>query len=248
MAPETMFADRDVLDVGSGYGGTAARFLKYGARSVTGLEVTNEKVRESASFARARGVDDHVRFVLGIGEAIPCGDEQFDLITMYDVLEHVVSPRQVVAECFRVLRPGGVFATVFPPYYDTQAGSHLHGYATRLPGLNLLFTTRMLRSAAERLLQEQRVDYEAFFRNVPSDRLWNQNGLTVRGFKRIVEASPFEVQLQRYIGHHDRRISRSRWASSAVAAPLFATFELAAGAPILREALCARVCALLRRR
>lgn len=41
-------------------------------------------------------------------------DESFDLIASNDVLEHIPDPARALAECFRVLKPGGVVLATFP--------------------------------------------------------------------------------------------------------------------------------------
>lgn len=38
-----MFVDKDVLDIGCGFGGRPVRYLEYGAHSVTGLEISQER-------------------------------------------------------------------------------------------------------------------------------------------------------------------------------------------------------------
>lgn len=241
LGADELFGGRDVLDLGSGFGGSAVWFERYGARSVVGVEIEKDKVSRATQFAGHVGAKN-VAFVLGRGEALPFAAESFDLITMYDVLEHVVSPRATVDECWRVLRPRGRLATVFPPYYDVLAGSHLHGYATRFPGLNLLFTTRQLRSACEKLLEERGVQYERYLRAEPTDKLWNQNGLTVRDFLRTVAATEFRIRELRLLGHRDPRMDHEERAARR------ALYRLLAGAaqvPVLREAVCSRVCALL---
>ena len=236
-----LFGGRDVLDLGSGFGGSAVWFERYGARSVVGVEVEEDKVSLATEFASRVGAEN-VAFVLGRGEALPFAAESFDLITMYDVLEHVVSPRATLDECWRVLRPGGLLATVFPPYYDVLGGSHLHGYATRVPGLNLVFTTRQLRSACEKLLQRQGVDYERYLRAEPTDKLWNQNGLTVSGCLRMIAATDFRTREVRLLGHRDPRIRDEERPARRACYQLLAW---AAQVPYLREAVCSRVCALL---
>lgn len=240
---EGLFSGRDVLDLGCGYGGRPVRFAELGTRSVSGVEVSEEIVDHARSFAAEQGVD--IDFRVGTGEDLPYDDRSFDLIVMNDVMEHVVDPRKVLAECRRVLRPGGRLATVFPPYYDFSAGSHLHGYATRVPALNLFFPTRTLKRAALRRFAEQGIDHRPFLREVPTDKLWNQNGLTVRGFERAVARSGLRTEQQWMLGHLDHRISDHSGAAAAIRRPAFAVAEAAARLPLAREVFCARICALL---
>jgi SAM-dependent methyltransferase len=244
-----MFLDKDVLDVGSGFGASAVRFLEYGARSVTGLEVTEDKVNHASSFAIDRGIADRVRFVLGAGESIPLPDGSFDLITLDDVLEHVVSPKLTLDECWRVLRPGGRVALVFPPYYDVLGGSHLSGYATKFPGLNLLFTTQALRSAVLKNLNERGIDYKPFFREVPTDKLWNLNGLTIRGFRKVLKESPFRAEKLYYMGHlqYRRDLKHPKASSNPLWRTAYVLAQASAQVPLIQEAVCSRVCAVLRK-
>jgi SAM-dependent methyltransferase len=240
--PDDFMAGKDLLDLGCGYGGRPVRFSELGAHSVSGVEIDDPLVEAAHAFAASEGVALDVR--VGSGESIPFPDESFDLVTMYDVMEHVISPREVLAECYRVLRSGGQLALVFPPYYQLFGGSHLHGYATSVPGLNLIFSTGALRSATEKHLDEQGWSWRDYLRDEPTDKLWNQNGLTVRGFHRLVGRSAFQVRLIRHVGLLDRRLSpnaRHRRASI----PLFAACEQLARVPVMCEALCLRVVGLL---
>jgi len=240
-----MFRGKTVLDLGCGYGGRPVRFLEHGLEAVVGVEISDRIVQEARSFARRFGVEDRVTFRVGTGEQIPAADGEFDLITMFDVMEHVVAPRDVLTECFRVVKPGGELAVVFPPYYALRGGPHLHGYATWLPGLNLLFTTRALRSAAAKRLAEQGIDYRPYFRELPSDRLWNMNGLTTGQFRRLVARSGFRWQIRRHTSHFEFR--RRKGTMPTVVEPVYWSFRFLANVPLLRELFCERVVALLRR-
>ena len=237
-----LFAGKDVLDLGSGYGGRTVRFKEYGAESVVGVEI-NERLTDAGEVWAAERGARGVTFRVGTGEAIPADDASFDLAVMVDVMEHVVDPSRVMGELHRVLRPSGQAAIVFPPYYALRGGSHLHGYATTFPGLNLLFRTSTLRRATARYLDERGVDWRSHFRNVPSDKLWTQNGLTVRGFLRLAERYGFARNRIRLTSHFENRklaqgLSRREAASYAV-------FRALAQPPVLREAFCERVCALI---
>jgi SAM-dependent methyltransferase len=44
----------------------------------------------------------------GAGEALPLADGGYDVVTCWDVLEHVQAPDALLAELARVLRPGGL--------------------------------------------------------------------------------------------------------------------------------------------
>lgn len=49
------------------------------------------------------------------------GDRRFDLITMFDVLEHVPNPRATLVRCIELLAPGGAIAIQLPCVDSAQA-------------------------------------------------------------------------------------------------------------------------------
>ena len=234
-------AGKRVLDLGSGFGSQAVQYAEAGARQVVGLEVEDDKVLHSQAFAERKGVAEVVSFVAGAGEHLPFPADAFDLITMDDVMEHVVSPELVLRECFRCLRPGGSLLMVFPPYYCVVGGSHLGGYATSVPGLNLLFSSRRLRSGITLYLDEHAQPWRSYLRQVPTDKLWNLNGLTVRGLHRLLRRLEFETDIW-FMGLRDRRKISPR---QPLPTPVLAAFETSAKVPLLREAMCSRVVATL---
>jgi ubiquinone/menaquinone biosynthesis C-methylase UbiE len=94
-----------LLDVGTGQGDFGAYANKY--FEVEATEISSEGVR----LARERhGLVVHHGNLIGLG--LPA--ERYDAITLWHVLEHVANPRDVVAECRRVLKPGGVLAIAVP--------------------------------------------------------------------------------------------------------------------------------------
>jgi len=52
--------------------------------------------------------------VQGNGEHLPFSSESFDAVTMIEVLEHTNCDTKVLAECFRVLKPGGRLVLFVP--------------------------------------------------------------------------------------------------------------------------------------
>lgn len=41
-------------------------------------------------------------------------DGSFDVVTLWDVIEHTLEPREMLERCFRLLRPGGVLVVNYP--------------------------------------------------------------------------------------------------------------------------------------
>ncbi len=93
-----------VLDVGCG-GGFLSNDLARRGFTVTGLDAS----AESLAIAREYDGTGAVRYDLGDAYRLPYADASFDAVCAMDFLEHVEQPARVVAECARVLTPGGQF-------------------------------------------------------------------------------------------------------------------------------------------
>ncbi len=97
-----------VLDFGCGLGG----FLE-------GLGELGEKVFpadisvESLAHCTDRGYPGGV---VSDGYALPYEDESFDLVCMFDAIEHIEDAERVLREIKRVLRPGGLALASVPAY------------------------------------------------------------------------------------------------------------------------------------
>jgi demethylmenaquinone methyltransferase/2-methoxy-6-polyprenyl-1,4-benzoquinol methylase len=96
----------EVLDVATGTGLVAAELLRRGFR-VTGLDQSPEML----AVARAR-FGDGVELVEASAEALPFPDRSFDHLTFTYLLRYVDDPGATLAELSRVVRPGGVVASL----------------------------------------------------------------------------------------------------------------------------------------
>lgn len=94
----------DVLDAGCGGGATMESLRRYGR--VRGMEYAPEAV----AYNQEQGRD----VVEGSIEAMPFGEESFDLTLALDVIEHVPDDWQALTELHRVLRPGGSVLVTVP--------------------------------------------------------------------------------------------------------------------------------------
>ena len=98
-----------VLDLGCG-AGSVAKAVK---RERPDLDVAACDVSRSA-LAIAEASPEGVAFRAAEAEKLPYGDGEFDVVWIFDVLEHVEKPELVLREVARVLRPGGRFHIVLP--------------------------------------------------------------------------------------------------------------------------------------
>jgi SAM-dependent methyltransferase len=181
--PGVNLAGKCVFDIGSGYGGRPARYRELGARRVVGLEIRSRAVEESRAFAESKGLTN-MEFHLGEGEHLPFPDETFDVVTSYDVFEHVHELDKVLDECTRVLRSGGRLLAIFPPFYH-PTGSHLEGWISKMPWPNLFFSCDTLIFAVQEIMRERNDGYEPN-RMRQRDKLWTVNGATIRSVKALI--------------------------------------------------------------
>ncbi|MDQ6759545.1 MAG: class I SAM-dependent methyltransferase [Acidobacteriota bacterium] len=98
-----------VLDAGSGAGYGSAE-LAQEAGEVTGVDVSGEALE----YARSNYPLSNLTFVAGSCDALPFSSGSFHAVVGFEVIEHLDQPREFIAECARVLRPGGLFVVSTP--------------------------------------------------------------------------------------------------------------------------------------
>jgi len=187
--PGVNLTGMSVFDIGSGYGGRSARFRELGAGSVVGLEIFPRMVAESRAFAQSKGLTN-MEFQVGEGEHLPFAGNSFDIVTSYDVFEHVHDLDGVFDECMRVLKPGGRLLAIFPPFYH-PGGSHLEGWVSKMPWPNFFFRRETLVRAVQDILRERNDGYQPHPMR-PRDKLWTLNGATIRSVEKMLRVRTFQ--------------------------------------------------------
>lgn len=94
-----------LLELGAGDGGFLDLAREHGLKT-TGLEIS----REAARAASERG---HSMLVGSAEEPLP-GDERYDLIVAWDLLEHLPTPRKCLAMAYQALAPHGTLLIATP--------------------------------------------------------------------------------------------------------------------------------------
>ena len=102
-----------ILDVGCGTGGAASAFATYGHVYAC------DRSRVALALARKRGLYD---LAAADAQALPFDAESFDLVTAFDIIEHVDDDRAMLAELRRVVRPGGAIAVHVPAWPALWSG------------------------------------------------------------------------------------------------------------------------------
>lgn len=145
LTPETK-----VLDIGAGYGGSARRIAARHGCDVTCLNISETQNDTNRYKNRRAGLQAQVSVVHGVFEDIPQADASVDVVWSQDAILHSDQRDQVLAEVFRVLKPGGEFVFTDPMQADDVPDGVLRPVYDRLQ-LNDLGSFRFYRETAEAL-------------------------------------------------------------------------------------------------
>jgi SAM-dependent methyltransferase len=144
-----------VLDIGCGAGyGTAE--LAQQARSATGVDVSDDAI----AYARTHYPLPNTTFLTASATALPFSPASFDLITAFEVVEHLDNWRDLLIEARRLLHPNGTFLVSTPNklyYAESRANQgpnpfHTHEFefeefrdalAAVFPGVTILLQNRL---------------------------------------------------------------------------------------------------------
>ena len=137
-------AGNDVLEAGCGEG-YGADLIADVARRVIGLDYDESAV----AYVRARY--PRVEMRQGNLAELPLADDEVDVVVNFQVIEHLWDQGQFVAECLRVLRPGGTLLMSTPNRITFSPGldAPVNPFHTR--ELNAAELTELLTNAGFRM-------------------------------------------------------------------------------------------------
>jgi SAM-dependent methyltransferase len=98
------YRGKQVLEVGCGAGTDLVRFARGGA-IVTGVDISSSAIALARQNFEQQGLQADLREA--DGERLPFPAATFDLVYAHGVVQYTASDNALVAECVRVLKPGG---------------------------------------------------------------------------------------------------------------------------------------------
>ncbi len=107
-----MGPDAHVLDVATGTGAVAERLVRRFGCRVTGIDQSADMLAAARERLAGGGLADRVTLLRGEAENLPFPDATFDALTVTYLLRYVDDPAAVLRELARVVRPGGVVASL----------------------------------------------------------------------------------------------------------------------------------------
>lgn len=123
----------------------------------------------------------------------------FDVVTLWDVIEHTLNPREMLEHCHRLLKPGGILVVNYPDIGSSIARAlgrrwlfltsvHLY-YFDRTTIERMLVTTGFRVERIRPYWQRLELDYVLFRGSALSQRLSN----AARGMVRLAGAGKLQV-------------------------------------------------------
>jgi demethylmenaquinone methyltransferase/2-methoxy-6-polyprenyl-1,4-benzoquinol methylase len=102
-----------VVDVASGTAGVAIQLAQRSPSTrVVGVDLTLEMLQRGARNVRAAGLSRRIALTVGRGEQLPFPDAAFDALTFTYLLRYVADPQATLGELARVVKPGGMVASL----------------------------------------------------------------------------------------------------------------------------------------
>jgi demethylmenaquinone methyltransferase/2-methoxy-6-polyprenyl-1,4-benzoquinol methylase len=129
-----------ILDVATGTAGVAIALARGTGAQVTGIDITEPMLERGRKRVESAGLGDRIKLEVGRAEDLSAGSGSFDAVSFTYLLRYVEDPAATLAELARVLRPGGVMASLdffVPPNPAWRAAWWLYT-RVKLPAAGML--------------------------------------------------------------------------------------------------------------
>lgn len=104
---DALNAETQLIDLGAGYGGSARRLVGMTGCSATCLNLSAVQNARNRKLNAQAGLEDRIDVIEGDFAAVPAPDGAFDVVWSQDAFLHAADQTAVLAEAYRLARPGG---------------------------------------------------------------------------------------------------------------------------------------------
>jgi SAM-dependent methyltransferase len=238
--PFVSFEGKTVLELGCNKGYLINSFLQQEKFQAIGAEIDPEALQ----IAREK-YGDRIRFVQTTPTNIPLPDESVDVIYTIDTVEHLSRPREIFADCLRVMRPGGIFLVHFQAWLGPY-GSHLEDIIP-FPWANTFFSMDTLLQVAAHLYEQPYYRTACYYidpktgARKPNPYLdkakWDEflNHIKIRQFRKIIRELPFEILRLENFGFGGKAFPMARHIAKLSQWPIAEEFFTKATFAVLRK-------------
>jgi ubiquinone/menaquinone biosynthesis C-methylase UbiE len=210
-------AGKDVLDFGCGSGTLSLLAAEAGACSVIGIDLNPALIAQAREIAANRQFTAQPQFLAaGNSRRIDLPDNSVDVILCFDVLEHILDYREIIAEWRRVLRVGGRVFIWWVPWLNPY-GHHIESLVP-LPWAHVVFSEQTLIATCARIYDLLEFtprwwDLDESGNKKPNkwrylDQLPDLNRLTIGKFETVCRRAGLSIERREVVGFGGSRLAR----------------------------------------
>jgi SAM-dependent methyltransferase len=131
--------DRRVLEIGCGEGGNLKPFLDRGC-VCTGVDLNGPQIERAKEFFAGHPHADQLTLLHADIYDVPPDENQYDIIMLRDVIEHIHNQERLMHILPRFLKPHGVMFFAFPPWMMPFGGHQqiCRSRLSKVPYIHLL--------------------------------------------------------------------------------------------------------------
>ena len=132
-----------ILDIGSNIGSFPDLLYQNDWKNVYGIDVSEDAIL----FGKKKYPQIANNLLAYDGGKLPYGDHYFDVVTSFDVMEHILDLSEFLSEIFRILKPHGLFIFQTPnllvnPFWEIVASKSLTEWRWQHCSLQTLYSLR----------------------------------------------------------------------------------------------------------